>query len=253
MAERLWVITQPWLAVTSELSVFFLAWEVLYRLVPPKRSFWISILRPSEQLVYGWELPAWLLSTAIALFLVFPLLRVVFGRWRLIDFGLTARSTKESLLSSAVICALWVCGSNIAICFTPLPSLLTLYGASSAEDFRLLAIMSPLVFGLGEEIVYRGYVQSAFTGFAGAWGQLIGAILFSLSHVPEARSSAFVGGLFCAVLYSRTGWLLPVVLAHTVFDASYFGEFYAIQTGSDSRAINARGCRHCIRRVPDTS
>jgi membrane protease YdiL (CAAX protease family) len=88
--------------------------------------------------------------------------------------------------------------------------------------------------GFGEQIFYRGYIQSRVTEVFGKHcpGILVSSLLFGLLHAPNtvdyfrgrwdfawwyARQSFFIG-LFYGVLRARTGNVLPAAIAHGLGD-----------------------------------
>lgn len=103
-------------------------------------------------------------------------------------------------------------------------------------DLLGLLLFSWVVVGVSEEIVFRGFFQTALAQFwhgtvtilgvevpvAGLWA----AIVFTIAHIsfrtasadPRQLILAFVLGIYYAVAYYRTGSLLAPVLAHNVVD-----------------------------------
>ena len=87
-----------------------------------------------------------------------------------------------------------------------------------------LAAISALA-GLGEEMLFRGVVQDAVTGWAGGpaapWiGLAVAALLFGLVHpiTPSYILLAGLMGLYLGWLWIVTGNLLVPILAHGVYD-----------------------------------
>ncbi len=85
--------------------------------------------------------------------------------------------------------------------------------------------------GIFEEVIYRGIVISQIRKVTS--NSLIiaatSALVFSLIHWSlglSIMSLAFILGLFWAVLFLKTGRLLPLILAHFSFDFITFFDFH---------------------------
>jgi membrane protease YdiL (CAAX protease family) len=88
---------------------------------------------------------------------------------------------------------------------------------SGGRALHLLAIVA------GEEIVWRGFVQSALERrYDARAGVLLGATLYTLSHLPIGSpllvALAFVCGLVWSGLRARTSSLLAPFIAHLLWD-----------------------------------
>lgn len=131
-----------------------------------------------------------------------------------------------------------------------LPVALAVYLRRSVADVTLTLIYQLVFSGFGEEIYYRGYIQSRINqefgrtyrifGVAFGPGLIIAALLFGLSHVlnwfqPFGGQVAFawwwgiwtcVSGLLYGLLREKTGSVVAPGLAHGVLDA--VGEAFGI-------------------------
>ncbi|MFO0945550.1 MAG: CPBP family intramembrane glutamic endopeptidase [Planctomycetota bacterium] len=87
----------------------------------------------------------------------------------------------------------------------------------STLDLFLISLSA----GMGEEILFRGFVQSwAGDWFGTTWGLLLASVLFGLAHMvtPTYAVVATVIGLLLGGLWLWTGNLLAPVVTHTVYD-----------------------------------
>jgi len=83
-----------------------------------------------------------------------------------------------------------------------------------------LAVIS-VAAGIGEELLFRGLIQSSIDDrFGPAVGLIAGAVAFGLAH-PITRTYAVVAGvmgLYLGGLYLLTGNLLAPMITHAVYD-----------------------------------
>lgn len=78
-----------------------------------------------------------------------------------------------------------------------------------------------LIAGVGEELFFRGWLQSALTNKFGLWvGLLIASLIFGLAHYLSTDYAvyAFVTGIYLGVIYQESGNLYIVMVIHTVYD-----------------------------------
>lgn len=110
-----------------------------------------------------------------------------------------------------------------------------------ASDMRAMDLVGIFVFswvivGISEEIVFRGFFQTALGKFWHGTVSLVGvrvptaglwaAVIFTIAHIsfrtmnadPRQLVLAFVLGIFYAVAYFRTGSLLAPIVAHNLVD-----------------------------------
>jgi membrane protease YdiL (CAAX protease family) len=86
----------------------------------------------------------------------------------------------------------------------------------SLLDLAGIAVLA----GLGEEMLFRGVLQEAFSGWGVGWGIALAALLFGLLHfiTPTYAILAALVGAYLGCLYYFTGNLLAPVVAHAVYD-----------------------------------
>lgn len=80
-----------------------------------------------------------------------------------------------------------------------------------------IAIVGPL----GEEMLFRGVIQTALVRYGAVISTLASAAVFALIHgsVSILTPIAFVVGVLTAELYRRSGSLWPAIVAHVVHNA----------------------------------
>lgn len=102
------------------------------------------------------------------------------------------------------------------------PLLAMLFRGRGAGAVLLVSALA----GLGEELLFRGVLQSWLVELGGVWpGVAIAAAIFGLahylSHVYFVLATAM--GLYLGLLYQLTGDLLAAVLVHGLYDALAIG------------------------------
>lgn len=97
-----------------------------------------------------------------------------------------------------------------------------------------------LAAGIGEELLFRGALQSEF-------GIVLASVAFGLAHVGGRESIAFglwvfVLGIGLGVLVPLTGGILAAVVAHVIYDAAAMSYMRYDLAGDVRRQQNARAC-----------
>jgi CAAX protease family protein len=83
-----------------------------------------------------------------------------------------------------------------------------------------LAVMAFLA-GAGEELFFRGWLQSLLTSKFETWiGILIASAIFGLAHYLSGNYAIYAGltGLYLGVIYKASGNLYIVMVMHAVYD-----------------------------------
>jgi membrane protease YdiL (CAAX protease family) len=92
-----------------------------------------------------------------------------------------------------------------------------LFVTATVPQLALLALAA----GLGEEMLFRGFLQACLVRWTGTWpGVGVASIVFGLLHfiTPTYAVLASLLGLYLGWLYLGTGNLLPAVVAHALYD-----------------------------------
>jgi CAAX protease family protein len=99
----------------------------------------------------------------------------------------------------------------------PIQPILTALGGATLPMAWVLVLLA-VVVPIGEEIFFRGFVYS---GFRERWGvgvaTIASALFFAFVHIQAVHGfPIFLLGVLFAVLFQRTGSLVPGVIAHGV-------------------------------------
>ena len=170
------------------------------------------------------------------------LLAVAWAGWR--EFPLTAGAVWEGVLvgcgAAAVLAALnfyLLCG---APAIPPVRSVRRLYRQALKPIFSGVTVLQALVIGLaaglGEELFFRGVLQTEL-------GLPAASLIFGALHTGGRGTLAFGGwvallGAFLGVLMQWTGGLTAPVVAHGVYDAA---ALLYIRSATDCVAVTAEG------------
>jgi membrane protease YdiL (CAAX protease family) len=95
--------------------------------------------------------------------------------------------------------------------------------APGAGRFAWALVTLSAVPAVGEEALFRGYVQPGLSSAFGRWPAIVlTSIAFGAFHRDLVQGTgAFVAGLFLGWTVERTGGLGPAILAHAVNNATF--------------------------------
>lgn len=132
-----------------------------------------------------------------------------------------AERAAEFLLSLGIGKAAAAIQADTELLADPLRPFLQLITAPLSMFWVVLVI--GVIVPIGEEVFFRGFVYS---GLRARWGVAVGlvgsAVFFAAVHVQLVHGlPIFVVGLLLAVLYERTGSLLPPIVAHALYNVIF--------------------------------
>lgn len=144
-----------------------------------------------------------------------------------------AFSASPGALSVAVIAtvpliaALAVCARAGAAWFEEVEALVRPLIESVFRGRGVVAVIAvSALAGLGEELLFRGVIQSGLSASFGAWpGLLLASVLFGLMHALSRAYfvlAAFMG-VYLGALYQATDNLLLPAIVHGLYDAIAIG------------------------------
>lgn len=86
-----------------------------------------------------------------------------------------------------------------------------------------IGLLLSVAAGIGEELFFRGVLQTGFSGAYGAnWGLVISSFLFAVFHTPFPAANWFVEALFgvaVGVVYASSGYNIAVpIVTHIAYD-----------------------------------
>ena len=96
-------------------------------------------------------------------------------------------------------------------------ALRTLFAASRPVDILLVSIMA----GVGEELLFRGFLYAWFRDLAGPTPALLGSsFLFGMAHFVSPAYAIFAGlaGIYFGWLFEASGDVLTPMIAHGLYD-----------------------------------
>jgi membrane protease YdiL (CAAX protease family) len=130
----------------------------------------------------------------------------------------------------------WKGGLILALCLVLFLGIAIMLAAATLPYTRIVAsiLYAMLFVGLGEELLFRGYIQTRVTqafgrprqvlGVQCGWGLIVAALLFGLSHVFSPSNPfhmawglwTFAFGLVCGYLREKSGNIVASAVAHGV-------------------------------------
>lgn len=109
--------------------------------------------------------------------------------------------------------------------------LLPIFGESRITDLLLIS----MVAGVGEEMLFRGVLQTSLDSLLGhPTGLLIAAFLFGIAHLltPLYALIAGLAGFYLGLLYIWSGNLLVPIIVHGLYDFFALWYFLKYRDGS---------------------
>lgn len=152
----------------------------------------------------------------------------VFGSWRAYDAGIIIGIIVLHFIGSAITGALMLMGGQMDLDQRAAGVLLKSFGDYDSATFLLIALGLALQSGIGEELLFRGYVISRLERLGlTAWpAVLTSALLFGLVHWPgygflASMSKAVWFGIPTGAFFWYRRSLGPVMAAHATMN--FFG------------------------------
>lgn len=145
--------------------------------------------------------------------------------WKGYDAGIIAGVIMTHLLGSVLTAQVLVKLGLIRTEGSAAAQLLKAFGDHDAGTFLLIALLLAVMAGIGEELLFRGYLITRLekTGL-GAWGCILGsALIFGLVHWPgyglwPSLGKAVWFGIPTGIAFWYRRNLGPLIVAHTLVD-----------------------------------
>jgi membrane protease YdiL (CAAX protease family) len=153
---------------------------------------------------------AWLLGWLVEV----PVLDWLRFTWEGVGWGLAAT---VPMLAGFFLAARWPVGPLRSIRRFTDETMRPMMAPCSLIDLAGISLLA----GLGEELLFRGVIQQAFSGWIGVAGAIaVSALLFGLLHAvtPSYAIFATLMGVYMGLVFHWTDNLLPVILAHALYD-----------------------------------
>jgi membrane protease YdiL (CAAX protease family) len=140
-----------------------------------------------------------------------------------------ARDLGLGLGSAAALYGIFRAGDRMARRIMPQGGreIAAIYGLRQSAPKASIAAALALIIGPGEEIFWRGLVQSRLQDRMGPLaGALAGSSLYAAVHLVSVNltltGAAGVAGLFWSLLYARGQRLEPLIISHVAWDLWIF-------------------------------
>lgn len=175
-----------------------------------------------DSLTYGLVLAGWSGFACIAGFA---------AAWRvrkqpLAAFGVRSTSRRWLLIGIAAGVVAFIFKGAAVLAFTALTGISSnpqgVYAAGGSGGVMSLLIATLLigvVVPLGEELLFRGVLTTAFLRYGPFVGVVGGAFIFALLHgISIVFPAAVIAGLVAGEIYRRSGSVWPAVVVHVVYN-----------------------------------
>jgi len=133
------------------------------------------------------------------------------------------------IISAAVLYGIFIAGDRLsALIFDFANKQVTnVYLNKSLLDPAVIGLMLLFVFGPGEEIFWRGFVQDSLAHrFGDNAGWLMASLIYAGVHIFSMNlmliAAALVCGLFWGYLFKRYESLWPGIISHAIWDLTIF-------------------------------
>jgi membrane protease YdiL (CAAX protease family) len=198
-----WSFSRPRTAALWGVGAIFAGWLLVSILFSALASTGGAQQQPTSPRSYG---PSDVVGQAIiALVLLGPALLAM--RWRR-EPRASARVSRHNLGGSLVIGTLLALLSVVSICFGSEGTPGRVIGRLGRG--HLWALLQYAVVGFGEELAFRGYLQTRLVAWLGRWpGWVLASVLMALAHVPQRLT---VAGASPLAALSSSASLIPISL-----------------------------------------
>jgi len=182
-------------------------------------GFWFELFR--------WRVANFWVSMAL-----FTVLLSIYSFWRRPQLFFPKISIKQTLvigLVSAIVLYVLFWVGNWVTSFLPFQAeqIHAVYRNKQEASFGIILLLMVLFIGPGEEIFWRGFVQSTLEEWVGnTKGWLLASALYAAIHILTGNvmlvGAAATAGLFWGWLYMRYRNLYANILSHILWDVSIF-------------------------------
>jgi len=113
--------------------------------------------------------------------------------------------------------------------------ILSVYSNRSEGNLVWIGLLLIFIIGPGEEIFWRGFIQTTFSKRYGEnKGYIIAALLYAGVHIITGNFMLIIAALVCGFywgwLYKKEKSLVPVIISHALWDLTIF-VLFPIMTG----------------------
>ena len=141
----------------------------------------------------------------------------------------TRRNFLLGAAAAAILYGIFWAGNAVSamlFSFAP-PEITAIYGIRQEGSALPIALVLLFVTSPGEEIFWRGFIQSwAGRRFGPAAGWVLAAGLYAAVHIVAGNfmliMAALVAGLFWGFLYWRSASLVPCIISHSLWTVAIF-------------------------------
>ena len=133
------------------------------------------------------------------------------------------------IVSAAILYFVFYAGNIIAGYLFPFKDaeILSVYSNRSQGNLLWIGLLLLFIIGPGEEIFWRGFIQTNFSQrLGGNKGYIISALIYGGVHIITGNFMLVIAALVCGFywgwLYKKEKSLVPVIISHGLWDLTIF-------------------------------
>jgi membrane protease YdiL (CAAX protease family) len=142
---------------------------------------------------------------------------------------ITKRHILIGILSAIGLYAVFYAGNIISGFLFPFKDaqISMVYGNKAQGSLPLIGLLLFFIIGPGEELYWRGFIQSSFARkFGENKGYAIATLLYAGVHISTGNFMLVLAALVCGVywgwIYKKEKSLIPVLISHAIWDLTIF-------------------------------
>jgi len=133
------------------------------------------------------------------------------------------------VFSAVVLYAVFYVGNIVSGYLFPFKDtqVLAVYSNKSQGNLTLIGSLLLFLIGPGEEIYWRGFIQTTLSNrFGNNKGYVLSVLLYSMVHITTGNFMLIIAALVCGAywgwIYKKEQNLVPVIISHALWDLAIF-------------------------------
>lgn len=139
------------------------------------------------------------------------------------------RHVMIGIISAVILYFIFYAGNIISGYLFPFKDaqISSVYNNRSQGNLVLIGLLLLFIIGPGEEIFWRGFIQTSFSKWFGEnRGYVITALLYAGVHITTGNFMLIIAAMICGLywgwLYKKEKSLAPIIISHALWDLTIF-------------------------------